>query len=132
MDAAAVFGYVEYLPDVAGVFADHFLAGLAVKCLLEIRAILQRTVYAVSARRVRVRLGQQARTFRRRILAPDLSKTKEEALIRRETIFFRSYLVSIGHGMMQSSQGDLQAAVVSCVLAECKAVIEMNVIHGNE
>src|SRR5258708_21736883 len=75
------------LPHVAGVGADHLLAGLAAKGLGEVSTVLYRAVGPVLPRRVRVSLDQQARAFRRRVLTPDLGKTDKEALLRGVAVF---------------------------------------------
>src|ERR1041384_4506149 len=81
---------------------------------------------------MRIGFGQQARALRRGVLAPNLGKAQEEALLRRETIFLRGSFRVISHLLPQGHERDAQAAVVSRVLAQGKASVEMNVIHSHK
>src|SRR5260370_6082931 len=97
----------ELLPDVASVVADHFLSWLTVERLGEIAAVLDSANHAILAWRVGIGLGQQARAFRRLVLAPYLGKADEETLLRRETFLHLRGACVLGHGLAQSHQRDV-------------------------
>lgn len=74
------------LPDQAGVRADHFLRGLAAKCLGELGHVRHRAVDAPAGQRVGIAGDLLAFGLGRVFAGPNLSPAEEETLFGRKTI----------------------------------------------
>ena len=58
--AFSPFSLFPFLPNLAGLGADHRVAGLTAECAGELRQVRERPVDAEARERVRVGLGHQA------------------------------------------------------------------------
>src|SRR5450759_3605454 len=116
-------------PNPAGVLAHHRLSRLTRKCLLELRRVLQRAVHAVAAGRVRVRHGAGADFLGRRVFAPDLGESQEEALLGGEAIqLLRLALERV----LKRHESDAQTAVIGGVFAQRQAAVQLDVVDRGE
>ena len=74
------------LPNPAGIRADHRIAGLTRKCLLEFRHIREQSITRNSAGECGSVCACSRRASGVAVLAPDLGKSEEESLLRREAV----------------------------------------------
>src|SRR5438270_1410326 len=76
--------------------------------------------------------SQQTRAFRSGILAPDLGKAQEEALLRSKSVLGLGGFGIFGHGFAQRHERDAQAAIVGRILAQGQASVEVNIVYGDK
>src|SRR5277367_1222294 len=122
------------LPDVTGVVTNHGLSGFASPGLLEFRHVLDHSIHPPMPRRVWVRGHHHAFELRTPLFAPYPPESQEEALFRSVAVNFRGFLPGfiVSDHVFESHQRDASAAVVGSILAQSKAAVELQIVHGNE
>src|SRR6516165_8159322 len=95
-----------WLPDFAGVFADHRVPFFAPEGFRECIQVRKRAVAAEARQRVRVGVGLQAGRFCALIRAPHLRPTQEEALLWREAVDLRRTLAGDGFFVRRVGDGE--------------------------
>src|SRR5436305_4628910 len=77
---------------------------------------------------------QQAGTLWSPVFTPYLCESQEEPLLGTEAVFglVGAVFCILGHGILQRPESNADPTVISGVLAQRKAAIQVNVIHGNE
>src|ERR1700746_3971925 len=73
-------------PYLAPFLRSHGCTGLAGKCFLKFRHVLDYSVHTILGRRVRIGLHHQAQALRRGITATSLAVADEEPLLRSKAV----------------------------------------------
>ena len=75
-----------YLPNFAGLFADHRVAFFAVKSRGEFRHVGNRSNGTETRERMRIGIGLQTSGLGTLVRSPDLRPSQKESLFRREAV----------------------------------------------
>src|SRR4029077_957696 len=121
-------GYVPDSPDLHPfVFRpNHWRVVGNVKCLLKLRHVLKRSIYAKLRRRMRIGGESQLLVFVANLRPPNRGERHEEALFRREAVdLFVALLWMFVQRFLQRGVGEFDSADISDVFALGELAIDV-------